>query len=160
MTEVPQTIACKLHPTEQYLSPASDHSVNVTTEPYGWIFQDTGKGYTIIDRGTNYALTIPDESKQPGTNATLWVYDKGNEFQLWAIPSITGPRFVALHHSVDSSSPPSVVVLSSMSVLSCCSRSQKVPSTKSSPKVFPVIMTWRPSGFLARGLGQLSDDQG
>lgn len=103
ITEFPQTIACKVHPAEEYLSPAPDHRVYVTPEPYGWIVEDTGNGFTIIDRGTNYALTIPDESKQPGTNATLSVYDKGNEFQLWEILTVMGPRFVALHHSVDSS---------------------------------------------------------
>lgn len=98
ISQAPQTIACKVHPVDQYLSPALGHRVEVTPVPYGWILEDTGNGYAIIDRGTNYALSIPDESKRPGTNAVLSVYDKGNEFQLWNIMTVMGPRFVAVQY--------------------------------------------------------------
>lgn len=119
--QVPQTIACKVHPVDQFLSPAPGHRVDVTPDPYGWIIEDTGNGYAIIDRGTNYALGIPDESKTPGTNAILSVYDKGNVFQLWRIMTVMGPRLVALHYFTHTQADhPLIVARSSMSVPTWC----------------------------------------
>lgn len=97
-----QTISCKVNPREQHLSPAPGHRVDVTPVPYGWVIEDTGNGYAIIDRGTDYALTIPDKSKHAGTNATIAPYEKGNEFQLWEILTVMGPRFVAAQWLVES----------------------------------------------------------